>query len=226
MLINEKLLIFKDDYKRLAKTRLLNDQRTGNILYEDKLKEEIQKLKKIEIEKELMMNKVNNLQKNQAIPEKESQQIEDDESVNDDDLEVKKIHALKNKLDEINSDLDNLSDKSGVSDCTSMTSTNSFSSFKDQPVNDLQKELSRSSNEANDRKEFIKLVLKIKFEKLHNSHKGQNVNERSLYEECQRNQIPKDRWPEFILQELNTPAKYLSQTRKSLKKVCSLAHLR
>ena len=57
-------------------------------------------------------------------------------------------------------------------------------------------------------------VLKIKFEKLHSSHKGQKINQKYIWEECKRQNIPKENWSQFILGELNNPYKYMEIEKK------------
>lgn len=72
-------------------------------------------------------------------------------------------------------------------------------------------------NDEHKRKsEFYKTVLKIKFEQLHSSHKGQKVPLKELYNEATKFKIPKEKWFDFIIQELNNPNKYLTaDIRKS-----------
>jgi hypothetical protein len=242
VLINEKLNIFKEDYKLLAKTKKSNERKSGSI-FEEKLKEEMKRLKKLEMENQMEKNKVNNLKKSPLrqrgdalSPNKttNSQSMSQfNEIDNDEDefkhLDANKVVEQKIKIEDINSDLDNQSVKSEVSDCTSMTSNNSVTSFKEE-VNLKPADFSGNSISVkqNDKKEFIKMALKIKFEKLHNTHKGQQVSEKALYEECLKQGIAKSKWGEFILQELNTPGKY-ALPRKSLKKTqgqISRAYLR
>ena len=77
-----------------------------------------------------------------------------------------------------------------------------------------------NSNNSNDeyekreKKKFFNEVLKIKFEKLHSTHKGQLINQKYIWDECKRQNIPKKNWSEFILGELNNPYKYLEIQKK------------
>jgi len=70
-------------------------------------------------------------------------------------------------------------------------------------------------------REFVKLVLKVKFEEFNSNHPGQKISERILFNECSSKGISLDRYKEFIIQELNQPEKYLkcfkseSRTRKT-----------
>lgn len=63
-------------------------------------------------------------------------------------------------------------------------------------------------------REFAKIVLKIKFEKLNNSHKGQMVTEKMLWTEVVQNQVPVEKWTEFVLKEMENPEKYLDLINK------------
>ena len=58
-------------------------------------------------------------------------------------------------------------------------------------------------------REFVKLVLKVKFEEFNSNHPGQKISERILFNECSSKEISQDRYKEFIIQELNQPEKYL-----------------
>ena len=68
---------------------------------------------------------------------------------------------------------------------------------------------SNDEYEKREKKKFFNEVLKIKFEKLHSTHKGQLINQKYIWEECKKQNIPKKNWSEFILGELNNPYKYL-----------------
>jgi uncharacterized membrane protein YcaP (DUF421 family) len=58
-------------------------------------------------------------------------------------------------------------------------------------------------------REFVKLVLKVKFEVFNSNHPGQKISERILFNECSSQGISNDRYKEFIVKELNQPEKYL-----------------
>ena len=57
-------------------------------------------------------------------------------------------------------------------------------------------------------REFVKMFLKIKFEKLDNDHVGQKISQNSVWEEVQKQNIPKEKWKDFILNELKNYKKY------------------
>lgn len=66
-------------------------------------------------------------------------------------------------------------------------------------------------------REFVKMFLKIKFEKLDNEHYGQKVSQNIIWEEVQTKDIPKDKWKEFILGELKNKKNYESIKNKKEK---------
>ena len=63
-------------------------------------------------------------------------------------------------------------------------------------------------------REFVKMFLKIKFEKLDNDHIGQKISQTSIWEEVQKQNISKDKWKEFILVELKNYKKYEKNKEK------------
>jgi hypothetical protein len=64
-------------------------------------------------------------------------------------------------------------------------------------------------------KEFVKIFLKIKFEKIQNNHFGQKIPEKILFKECIRLDVPPHKYKEFIEEELKYPEKYDKYTRLS-----------
>jgi hypothetical protein len=63
-------------------------------------------------------------------------------------------------------------------------------------------------------REFVKVFLKVKFEQLHNDHRGQKVPQAEVWKEVIKRNINKNNWQDFIYEELKNPSKY----EKSLKK--------
>ena len=57
-------------------------------------------------------------------------------------------------------------------------------------------------------REFVKIYLKIKFEKLDVEHSGQKINQNIVWKEALRLGIPRSQWKEFILDELKNFKKY------------------
>ncbi len=57
--------------------------------------------------------------------------------------------------------------------------------------------------------QFLKVLLKIKFQKLHNSHLGQQVPAKPVYQEAKKLNVPQEKWQDFILNEIKQPQKYM-----------------
>lgn len=131
-------------------------------------------------------------------------------------ISANQVKNYKNIVEEITSDL-NSENQDNLSDCTSLLSTNS-------QVSDIKarNQLSNTDPKLTDAKklyqEFVKLTLKVKFEKLHNSHKGHEIPEKVLFKECVRQSIPASEWYDFILNELQVPHKYEKYLRGGKKK--------
>jgi hypothetical protein len=111
------------------------------------------------------------------------------------------------------------------SDATSMTSSASMSDFPTEHNKSTYRNRSSvstdSNNETTDIKklyqEFVKIMLKVKFEKFNNTHTGQKIPEKVLFKECRRLNVPKQEWTDFIIGELQQPAKYIDFIKKDLK---------
>lgn len=123
-----------------------------------------------------------------------------------------KIKAYKNIVEEITSDIysDKVNDE--ISDCTSFFSTGSRAS--------LEMKVNSQIDPKKIYQEFVKLTLKIKFEKLHNSHKGHEIPEKALFRECSKLSIPRKEWFDFIFNELQNTKKY-EKFLQSKKKIAS-----
>jgi hypothetical protein len=63
--------------------------------------------------------------------------------------------------------------------------------------------------------DFVKISLKVKFEKLHNSHSGRDIPEKALFKECLKRGILEKDWYSFILSELQDPYKYTQYIKVS-----------
>ncbi len=84
--------------------------------------------------------------------------------------------------------------------------------------------LSANSNTPEMKKlyqEFVKTFLKVKFEKIHNSHKGQQISEKILFKECISQNVPQNEWADFIVSELKQPAKYTQYIKRDTKNIKS-----
>ncbi len=94
---------------------------------------------------------------------------------------------------------------------TSLAENGEFvSSFKNMDIN---ASIARNNPEIVREKtrymQFLKILLKIKFQKLHNSHLGQQIPAKPVYEEAKRQNIPQENWQDFILNEIKQPQKYV-----------------
>lgn len=169
--------------------------------------------------------------------------------VADDEEEKKTVKGNKYNhqiLSEVKSDVGSKYYNDDISDCTSMTSMQSVinnkdikqqiedmiqNNFEEKSKNDIKASINEIVIEENKKEDpkkiyqdFVKTSLKIKFEKLHNSHKGWEIPEKVLFKECLKNNIPKNQWNVFIFNELQQPQKYssyfkLPKNRKMQKNV-------
>ncbi len=65
-------------------------------------------------------------------------------------------------------------------------------------------------------KSFVKIFLKIKFEKIDTNHPGKKIPEKVLFNECMKEEVPEDKFHDFILHELNNLEKYSSYVNKNI----------
>jgi hypothetical protein len=171
------------------------------------------------------MRKANNLKKNPSPmrrvsgspkPALKSPEVTDDEDMK---ITSNKIYNKQNIVKEIDSDLDNASIKSEISDCTSMSSSQTMKTLSDSEYN------TRGSIKVSERdrrkkyQEFVKVMLKVKFEKIHNTHKGQEISEKDLFYECvDKLKLEPSQWQAYIIDILRDPKKCQdiinSKTRK------------
>jgi hypothetical protein len=141
-----------------------------------------------------------------------------------DSISTKKINLSKNIVKDISSDVESMN-MNDVSDCTSMTSNTSLRGFNNNENNEIPQipEKNIGENKMIDAKklyqEFVKTVLKIKFEKIHSSHKGQDVPENILFKQCLKNNIPEGEWSNFIINELKNPEKYSEYFKTNVRKM-------
>lgn len=84
-------------------------------------------------------------------------------------------------------------------DDTTFTNMESFLKVSKRPSHSLMS----SNNTKQSFKAFCNLVLKIKFEKLAPEHKALKMSERHLWEKCLANNIVKENWMDYILNEMN-----------------------
>ena len=65
-------------------------------------------------------------------------------------------------------------------------------------------------------REFVKMFLKIKFERLDNDHTGQKISQNDVWMEVKKQNVNKDQWKDFILTELKNFKKY-EEMKKTIK---------
>ena len=156
----------------------------------------------------------------------EADDIQDFLDAEEDKISQRKSTNKKLQYLDLDSDIGSKLFLDEISDCTSMTSNNSNFEFdppfiperiscisknvKDDPVLDAKKMY----------QDFVKVILKVKFEKLHNTHKGWEIPEKILFKECIKKGIPVSDWGAFVLSELQQPQKYTQffKTNNNLKK--------
>jgi len=139
-------------------------------------------------------------------------------------------------IDDINSDCDNLSIHSGISDITcsdfGKTQQSGFNMNLKQDLENKENDMNAANNSNGSSffsgasesemkklyKEFVKIMLKLKFEKIPTSHMGQKIPEKLLFKECTKREVPQENWSEYILEELTHPEKYFNQIKKDKKR--------
>jgi len=128
------------------------------------------------------------------------------------------VNVNRNILKEITSDVES-KNIDELSDNTSMTSNTSFRSIKEIPSIPEKRPHDYIVDAKKLYQDFVKVVLKVKFEKIHNTHKGQDVPEKILFKECIKRNIPESEWSEFIQNELKYPEKYSEYFKSNNKKM-------
>ena len=125
-------------------------------------------------------------------------------------LEKIKVKNLRNSISSKSyNSLNNIFINNGNSN-NNNSSQNSCSSLEISFENNNNETLENNSNSSkkNKKKLFFREVVRIKFEKLHNSHRGQKIPLKMIWEEAIKNNVHENNWESFILEELNNPKKY------------------
>lgn len=104
---------------------------------------------------------------------------------------------------------------------TSFAESGEFvSSFKNMDINaSIAKNNPEIVREKARYMQFLKVLLKIKFQKLHNSHLGQQVPAKPVYQEAKRQNVSQENWQDFILNEIKQPQKYMKFIKADKLKV-------
>jgi len=167
-----------------------------------------------------------------------------DENSSSNSLNLNNTKTQKNFITEINSEVDMISSKylniylsrSDFSDETSSFSINSLKTlntarsenFLSHDTEIIPKCLATSASSSSllntqemkaKYRDFVKILLKVKFEKIHSTHNGQQIPEKVLFKKCIDENIPHKNWADFILSEMKQPQKYAKYMKTSkLKK--------
>jgi len=178
----------------------------------------------INMEKDFAQRKVSNL-KNALDKSPNNSHIIKNQSmiINENNF---KENNFNYKLDAINSDFEKSKMLGEISDCTSIAS-NSIMSDNEIRYSTLERKsesLNQNTSKFNghssvkDQKtlyrEFVKVFLKVKFEQLHNDHKGQNIPQSDVWKEAIKRNISQNNWSDFIYEELKNSKKYEKSTKK------------
>lgn len=115
------------------------------------------------------------------------------------------------QLNDVNSDVD----KASV--CTDLTDSNFFESSSSLAQ---QRSGNKSIPNINQPqggisyKDFVRVVLRVKFEVLESKASGQAVPEKALWNEAIKQNVDSALWEQFIVEELKNPEKYIQPVQK------------
>ena len=187
VLINEKIIRLKEIIRLNAK----NKKKEFNQIYLDQSKYKIE-----EIVSDIDTKNLNNTNNYTSLSSFVGNNISF--------IQEKTNDKLLNKVTESNNDDDNIIEKNSLN-----YSYSHFYTFKN---NSNQNEENTNEKQIlineQEKKNFYKKILTIKFEKLHSTHLGQYISPKEIFNEAQKQNIPKEKWEEFILNELQNPYKY------------------
>ncbi len=194
VLINEKIIRLKDIMRLNAK----NKKKEFNQIDIEQLKNKIE-----EIVSDIDTKNLNNTNNFTSLSSNTVNNISF--------MQEKTNDKLLNKVTESNNDDDNIIEKNSLN-----YSYSHFYTFKN---NSNQNEENTNEKQIlineQEKKDFYKKILTIKFEKLHSTHLGQYISPKEIFNEAQKQNISKEKWDEFILNELQNPYKYtINKTKK------------
>ena len=187
VLINEKIIRLKEIIRLNAK----NKKKEFNQIYLDQSKNKIE-----EIVSDIDTKNLNNTNNYTSLSSVAGNNISF--------IQEKTNDKLLNKVTESNND-----DENNIIEKNSLNySYHHFYTFKNNSnLNEENKNENPIINEQ-EKKDFYKIILTMKFEKLHSTHLGQYISPKEIFNEAQKQNIPKEKWEEFILNELQNPYKY------------------
>lgn len=133
-------------------------------------------------------------------------------NINNKDNSFNNIEDIVSDIDnsQLNNDISSIKSDMTFDDCKSFNNQNNISTLfsnKNQ-FHEEESVIFDKNKEKREKKEFLKELLRIKFEKLHSTHSGLRIPQQLVWDECKSNNITKEKWKEFILGELNMPEKY------------------
>ena len=241
-LIVEKLKIFKESIKNEKTRETYSSNSQYNSIYENKIINKKKELEKITNEMKYEKIKVKNLRKSKGAEHKNkiskfqiSQNFTNKNDLfqyetkkSNQNLQIKTYNEKENNIINDKNEILFNSPKSKIEKELSNIQS-SMTSVRTPKNNKLQLSLdSDSINNSrnysslscrnNNRKLFLKTVVQIKFEKLHNSHKGQKISPKMIWKEAKKQNINSNLWGKFIFNELNHPKKYVNNRNENKRK--------
>jgi hypothetical protein len=207
--IDTSILSFKGNLSvmiLLERGRLLAAEKLGY------LKEEYKK-RKTNMARPSTINKVLELQKeiDEVVRKKAKMEVEKDKLKKK--LSVMSNGATDNNTVDINSDVEECQVKPRNSQLVKKAKP------RESVVSETESENETKTKDMLSYKEFCKMSLKVKFEKLNSGDPAQKVPEKSLYEEYKVNYFEGMKVSEFIINELKIFEKYKSVNKKSSRNI-------
>ncbi len=103
---------------------------------------------------------------------------------------------------------------------TSSTSEFSEKELKSNCLTNNENENNRIEEYNNSTyRDFVRIYLKIKFEKLYKNHKGSTRDKNAIWKEITNKKIPQKQWTSFIFEELKKPNKLDGTNNSKLTKM-------
>ena len=195
ILVQEKIKIFKNI---ISKTEISKSQKpmSNNLCqqseFETRINKKSKELEKINQEMQLEKIKVKNLR--------------------DSVFAKSSCIKIKNGLSTYNGNVINITNNR-YNNKSLKNSNSSLEISLDNNTNRSFENSSYASIKNKKKKLFFREVIRLKLEKLHNSHRGQKIPPAIIWEKALKNNIPENNWESFILRELNKPQKSENKIR-------------
>ena len=188
ILVQEKIKIFKNIINKteISKSpKSLSNNRSQQSEFETQINKKSKELEKINQEMQLEKIKVKNLR--------------------DSVFSKSSCFKIKNGLSTYNGNVINITNNR-YNNKSLKNSNSSVEISLDNNSNGSFENSSYASTKSK-KKLFFREVIRIKLEKLHNSHRGQKIPPAIIWENALKENIPENNWESFILHELNNPQK-------------------